>query len=48
MSWPSTRHNDLYFGLAEGKVRVGALKSNKSQTLYSTDSFVVAIASSPD
>lgn len=29
-------------------MRMGVLKSNKSQTLYSTDSFVVAIGASPD
>lgn len=33
---------------AEGKVKVGSLKTNKSQTLYSTESYVVAIAGSAD
>lgn len=48
MTWPTDRPNDLYFGLAEGKVRVGVLKSNKSSSVYGTESFVVSIASSPD
>jgi len=48
MSWPSARHGELFFGLAEGKVKMGVLKSNKSQTIYPTDSFVVSIAASPD
>jgi intraflagellar transport protein 172 len=33
------------FGLAEGKVKVGVLKNNKSQVAFSTESYVVAIAS---
>lgn len=30
MVWPSERNNELFFGLAEGKVKVGVLKNNKS------------------
>ena len=45
--WPQTQGNLLVFGLADGKVRVGNLKSNKSQTLYTTESFVVSLASNP-
>lgn len=30
MTWPNERHNELFFGLAEGKVKVGVLKNNKS------------------
>ena len=48
MSWPHERHNELFFGLAEGKVKGGILKNNKSQTHYSTESFVVAVSGSPD
>ena len=29
MVWPKERPNDLVFGLAEGKVRNGVLRSNK-------------------
>ena len=36
------------FGVAEGKVKMGNLKTNKSVTLYTTDSFVVTIAASAD
>lgn len=45
MVWPKERPNDLVFGLAEGKVRNGVLRSNKSQVLYQTESYCVSIAS---
>jgi intraflagellar transport protein 172 len=45
MVWPRERHKELFFGLAEGKVKVGTLKNNKSAVSYSTDSYVVALAS---
>jgi intraflagellar transport protein 172 len=48
MVWPNERNNELFFGLAEGKVKVGVLKNNKSQSVYGTESFVVSISSSPD
>lgn len=35
----------LVHGLADGKVRAAHLKSNKAQTLYSTGSYVVSLAS---
>jgi intraflagellar transport protein 172 len=38
----------LVIGLAEGKIKQGVLKSNKSQSIYGTDSFVVSISSSPN
>ena len=47
MTWPRDSH-DLVYGLAEGKVKLGVLKSNKSQLLFSTESYVVAVASSRD
>ncbi len=40
--------NELYFGLAEGKVKVGFIKTNTAQLLYSTDSYVVSLCASPD
>ena len=46
--WPESRPNELVFGLAEGKMKVGQLRSNKPATLYSTDSFVVACAHNPE
>lgn len=48
LSWPAGHPNEVVFGLAEGKVKVGQLKSNKAATLYSTDSFVVSMCSGPD
>lgn len=48
MTWSSERNNELVFGLAEGKVRMGILKSNKSASIYGTDSFVVSLGSSPN
>ena len=38
----------MVFGLAEGRVRIGNCRSNKAQTMYSTDSYVTSLASSPD
>jgi intraflagellar transport protein 172 len=46
--WPLARPNEFVYGLAEGKVKVGVLKSNKPAALYSTDSYVVALASNVD
>jgi len=48
MVWPKDRPNDLLFGLADGKVRLGVLKSNKSNVLYSADTYCVSIAASRD
>ncbi len=33
----------LVFGLADGKVRTANLKTNKSQTLYGTNNYVVSV-----
>ena len=48
--WPSGHPNEVAFGLAEGKVRVGQLRTNKSATLFATDngSAVMSLAASPD
>ncbi|XP_050690071.1 intraflagellar transport protein 172 homolog [Eriocheir sinensis] len=43
LAWPV--EGPIVFGLLEGKVRAANIKSNKSQTLYQTDSYVVSIAS---
>ncbi|KAI8848693.1 hypothetical protein BC829DRAFT_443633 [Chytridium lagenaria] len=48
MTWPKEQHNALVFGMADGKVRVGNLKTNKAATLYQTESCVVSAASSLD
>jgi len=46
--WPLSRPNEIIYGLAEGKVKVGQLKNNKPATLYSTESYVTALASNID
>lgn len=48
MAWSEARPNELVYGLAEGKVKLGQLKSNKPATLYSVDSYCAALAASPD
>jgi WD40 repeat protein len=48
MCWPEGHPNDILFGLAEGKIKIGQLKTNKPATLYNTDSYVTALATSPD
>ena len=48
MVWPYERHNDLIIGLAEGKVKQGVLKTNKSQSIYGSESFVVSVSASPN
>lgn len=50
MCWPQKRDDELIFGLANGKLKVGILKingvrKNKSATLFETNSFVNAIVS---
>ena len=46
--WPSQQEGSIVFGLAEGKVRVGQTKNNKSATLYKTDSYTLAVASNSE
>eukprot|EP01063_Lacrimia_lanifica_P008046 TRINITY_DN1519_c0_g1_i1.p1 TRINITY_DN1519_c0_g1~~TRINITY_DN1519_c0_g1_i1.p1 ORF type:complete len:1768 (+),score=790.58 TRINITY_DN1519_c0_g1_i1:95-5398(+) len=47
--WPHVRGNELLvFGVADGKVRIGTLTTNKCRNLYNTDSYVVSIAASQD
>lgn len=41
--WPSEQV--LVVGLADGKVRLSNVKSNKASTLYNTDVFVCSLAS---
>ena len=50
LAWPAGRGGELAFATADGKVRVGVLKTNKATTLYAhpEQSYVVALASSPD
>ncbi|XP_059516265.1 intraflagellar transport protein 172 homolog [Myotis daubentonii] len=41
LQWPM--ENNIAFGLAEGKVRLANTKTNKSSTIYGTDSYVVSL-----
>ncbi|KAJ3273642.1 hypothetical protein HDV01_004251 [Terramyces sp. JEL0728] len=45
LTWPREQHNAIVFGLSDGKVRVGNLKTNKAATLYQTESCVVSAVS---
>jgi len=42
--WPTKHPFEIFYGLLEGSIKVGNLRSNKSQTLYKTQSCVVAMA----
>lgn len=48
LTWPLEQPNELVFGLTDGTVKVGIVRSNKGQKLYSTDSYVTTLCSSPD
>ena len=50
LCWPHGQPHEVVFGLAEGKVKVGQLKSNKLATLYAhpDHSYVATLCSSPD
>ncbi|XP_040282805.1 intraflagellar transport protein 172 homolog [Bufo bufo] len=41
--WPL--ENSIVFGLAEGKIRLANTKTNKSSTIYGTESYVVSLTS---
>ena len=41
--WPNNKNNELFFGVAEGKIKQGNLKTNLAQVLYSTESYVVSL-----
>ncbi|DBA03525.1 TPA: hypothetical protein N0F65_011426 [Lagenidium giganteum] len=45
LTWPNTHPNEVVFGLADGKVKVGQLRSNKPATLYASGSYVAAVCS---
>uniref|UniRef100_A0A1X7UG21 Anaphase-promoting complex subunit 4 WD40 domain-containing protein n=1 Tax=Amphimedon queenslandica TaxID=400682 RepID=A0A1X7UG21_AMPQE len=44
--WP-VQQPTFIFGLADGKVKLGNVKGSKSQTIYSSESYVVSLTSSP-
>lgn len=41
--WPTKRLNDLVYGLSDGKVKLGEMKTHKPSTLYQTESYVTAM-----
>jgi len=45
--WPLKRTNELVYGLAEGKVKIGQMKTHKPATLYQTESYVTAVSCNP-
>ena len=47
LAWPLKRPNEIVYGLADGKVRIGQLRTHKPSTLYETDSYVTAICCNP-
>lgn len=42
--WPTKRANDIIYGLSDGKVKLGEMKTHKSATLYQTESYVTAMS----
>ena len=46
--WPNNHPNDLAYGLVDGKVKLGQLNANKSQTIYRADSPTVSMTSHPN
>ena len=48
MVWPVAWPNTLFFGIAEGKIRIGQTNNNKSNSLYAHESYVVSISASPN
>ena len=44
MIWPNKKVNELFFGVADGKIKKAILKNNTAQALYSTGSFVIAMS----
>ena len=48
MVWPTKRQNDIVYGLAEGKVKIGQMKSHTPATLYQSDSYVTVMACNCD
>lgn len=45
--WPLKRTNELVYGLAEGKVKIGQMKTHKPSTLYQSESYCTAMACNP-
>jgi intraflagellar transport protein 172 len=48
MVWSRVKANEIYFGLSEGKIKVGLLNKNASNVLYSHETPVISLATSLD
>ncbi|KDO34175.1 hypothetical protein SPRG_01418 [Saprolegnia parasitica CBS 223.65] len=48
MIWPTAHPNEIVFGLSDGKVKLGQLRSNKPATLYATGSYVSTMCTNPE
>ncbi|KAJ1511508.1 hypothetical protein HMI54_000768, partial [Coelomomyces lativittatus] len=48
MVWPKDQLNFIAFGSADGKIMLGNMKSNKASIVCQTESYVIAMSSSPD
>ena len=48
MVWSRAKSNNIYYGISEGKVKLGNLKNNESNVLYSYECSVVSIGTSLD
>ena len=46
--WPSARGNEVVFGLANGEVKAGVVKLNKTVPLYSAQSYCSSVAALKD
>lgn len=47
LCWPLSHTNELFFGCADGKVRIGDLRKNKSSVIYGTEDYVVSLCCNP-
>lgn len=45
MNWPKGMPHEIFFGTADGHVKIGYIKNHKAQTLYSVNSYVVSLCS---
>lgn len=49
MTWPRNSPDKLFIGCADGKVLAGLIKAGqKSETLFNSNSYVVAVSSIPN
>jgi intraflagellar transport protein 172 len=44
LAWPLKCPNEIIYGLAEGKVKIGQMKTHKPVNLYQTESYVTAMS----